>query len=148
MARTKITAYVTPGIAETLKRLAAIDDRSVSDVVEDAISRRLSDSGQDAEHAVLVARLDQIARRLGVIEVAQETHFELSAQGTRFAMSIAPEIPDQERAALNARGADRLRNLLSLVVAKLGAGRSTLRNVALEQETLRGTQAANLEAAE
>ena len=28
MARTKITVYVTPDIAETLKRVAAIDDRS------------------------------------------------------------------------------------------------------------------------
>ena len=56
MARTKITVYVTPDIAETLKRVAAIDDRSMSDIIEDAIMRRLGNAGRDVEHAALMAR--------------------------------------------------------------------------------------------
>lgn len=127
MARTKITAYVTPDVADALKRLAAITDRSMSDIIEDAICRRLSDTGRETEHAALVAKLDHLARRLGRMEAAQETHFELSAQSARFAMSVAPDIPEAERQALNARGGERLRNLLGLIVTRLASGRSTWR---------------------
>ena len=73
-----------PRLADTLKRVAAIDDRSVSDVVEDAIIRRFGDAGREAEHAALIARLDQFARRLASIEQAQERQFELTAHATRF----------------------------------------------------------------
>lgn len=128
MARTKITAYVTPDIAETLKRVAAIDDRSVSDIIEDAVARRFASSGREAEHAALMAKLDQISRRIGVLEKGQETHFELSAQAARFTMSLAPEIADRDRAALSARGADRFRNLFAAIIAKLASGRSAWRD--------------------
>jgi len=127
MARTKITAYVTPDIADILKRVAAVDDRSLSDIIEDSLARRFADAGGEAEHAALMAKLERLARRLGVIEQGQETHFELTAQAARFAMSIAPEIPEADRPALNARGADRFRNILSAIVARLAAGRSTWR---------------------
>ena len=128
MARTKITAYVTTEIAETLKRVAAIDDRSISDVIEDAIARRFADAGRQAEHAALMAKLDNVGRRLGVLEKGQETHFELSAQVARFSMSLAPDIPEADRASLNARGADRFRNLMSAIVGKLASGRSAWRD--------------------
>lgn len=126
MARTKITAYVTPEVADTLKRVAAIEDRSFSDIIEDAILRRLADASRDAEHAALMVRLEQIARRLGVVERGQQTHFELSAQTSRFLLSVAPEIAETDRAALTARGADRFRNILRLAVSRLVSGGSTL----------------------
>jgi hypothetical protein len=122
MARTKITAYVTPEIADTLKRVAAIEDRSFSDIIEDAIVRRLNATGGDAEHAALMARLDQVQRRLGVIEKGQQTHFELSAQTSRFLLSVAPEIAEADRPALAARGADRFRNIMALAVSRLASG--------------------------
>jgi len=127
MARTKITAYVTPDIAETIKRLAAVDDRSMSDIIEDAIVRRLSDSGRAAEHAALMARLDHFGRALRRIEHAQDIHFELSAQSARFSFSVAPEIPEVDLPTLEARGSDRLRNILSIVIARLAADRSVCR---------------------
>lgn len=147
MARTKITVYVTPDVADTLKRLAAIGDRSMSDIIEDAIARRLVESGREAEHAVLIAKIDSMARRLGVIEAAQESHFELTAQSTRFVMSVAPEIPEHDRNTLTARGGERLRNLLSVVVSKLSSGRSTWRETLFAREAEEAT-AAHLEAAE
>jgi hypothetical protein len=122
MARTKITAYVTPEIADTLKRVAAIEDRSFSDLIEDAIMRRLNDTGRDAEHAALMARLDHVLRRLGVIEKGQQTHFEFSTQTSRFLLSIAPEIAEADRPALTARGADRFRNIMALAVSRLASG--------------------------
>lgn len=127
MARAKITAYVTPDIAETLKRVAAVDNRSVSDIIEDALAQRFAGCGHDAEHAAVMAKLDNVARRLGVLEKGQETHFELSAQAARFAMSVAPETPEADRGSLNARGADRFRNVLAAVVARLASGRTTWR---------------------
>lgn len=127
MARTKITVYVTPDIAETLKRVAAIDDRSMSDIIEDAIMRRLGNTGRDVEHAALMARMDQFGRQLRQISHVQDTHFELTAQTARFSLSVAPEIPEADLARLEARGSDRLRNILSIVIARLAAGRSVCR---------------------
>lgn len=127
MARCKITVYVTPDIADSLKRLAAIDDRSMSDIIEDAIMRRLGNTGRDVEHAALMARMDQFGRQLRQIEYVQDTHFELTAQAARFSLSVAPEIPEADLPNLEARGSDRLRNILSIVIARLAAGRSVCR---------------------
>lgn len=127
MVRQKITAYVPPDLADALKRVAAVKDRSVSDIVEDAVHKALTGVARDADHAALMAKLDQISRRLGVIERAQETQFEFVAHAARFSMSVASDIPDADRASVNARGAERFRSLLNAIVARLGAGKSVLR---------------------
>lgn len=128
MARNKITVYVTPDVADALKRVAAAEDRSMSDIIEDAITRRLADIGREVEHAAVMAKFEQIMRRLGVIEKGVESHFELTAHATRFAMSMAPEIPEAQLTAINARGADRFRNILSAITSRLAAGRSFWRD--------------------
>jgi hypothetical protein len=128
MARCKITTYVTPDIAETLKRVAAIDDRSVSDIVEDAIVQKLMATDRGAGQAAIVASLGQVTRRLTAVERNLETHFELSAQAARFVLSVTPEIPEADRPSWSARGRDRLNNMLSVIIAKLAGGRSTLQD--------------------
>jgi hypothetical protein len=128
LAREKTTSYITSELADAVRRVAAIEDRSISDIVEDALAHYFRETGRAAEHAALMARLDVIVRRLAVIERGQETHFELTAQATRFAMSVAPEISDADRSYLSARGADRFNNLMSAVTARLSAGRSTWRD--------------------
>lgn len=132
MARIKISVYVTPDTAETLKRYAAAENRSMSDIIEDAVTKRLADHGREVEHAAVMQRFEQVMRRLGVIEKGVESHFELTAHATRFAMSIAPEIPEAQLTAINARGADRFRNILSAITKRLSSGRSFWR------ETLAG----------
>lgn len=127
MVRQKITAYVPPDLADALKRVAAVKDRSVSDVVEDAVTRALTGVARDAEHAALMAKLDAIARRLGVIERAQETLFEFTAHAARFSMSVTPDIADADRANANARGAERFRGLLNAIIGRLRAGKSVWR---------------------
>ncbi len=148
MARTKITAYVTPDVADTVKRLAAIEDRSMSDIIEDAILHRLSGAGREAEHAALMARLDQHGRALRRIELGQDTHFELTAQASRFALSVAPEIPEADLPTLEARGSDRLRNILSIVIARLAADRSVCRETLGRLAAGEGVSPAIREAAE
>ena len=148
MARIKITAYVTPDVADTLKRIAAIEDRSISDIMEDALVRRLADAGRDAEHAALMVMLDRIARRLGIIERGQHTHFELSAQTSRFLLSVAPEISAADRPTLNTRGADRFRNVMALVLSKLAAGEGTLQEAIEDRPAESKAGAAQLEPAE
>ncbi len=129
MARIKITAYVTPDVADTLKRVAAMEDRSFSDIIEDSIVQRLADVGRDAEQAALMVRLGQIVDRLDGVERGQQTHFELTAQTSRFLLSVAPEIAEADRSALAARGVDRLRNILSLVISRLAAGDGALQEI-------------------
>lgn len=128
MVRAKLTAYVPRDLADALRRVAAVKDRSVSDIVEDAIARALMGAGRDAEHAALMAKLDMVQRRLGVIERSQETLFELTAHAARFSMSVAPDIPDADRANANARGAERFRGIIAAIVARLGAGKSVWRD--------------------
>ena len=148
MARIQISVYVTPEVADTLKRLAAVEDRSQSDLIDEAIARRFAGAGHDAEHAAVIARLDALTRRLAVIEKAQERQFELLAHGARFFLSVAPDIPTEERDTVNARGAERLRNLLSVVASKLGAGRSTWRETVFDRETSQQSSSTRLEPAE
>ena len=123
MVRTKITARIPPDLADSLRRVSAQKDRSISDVVEEAIIRSFADKSQ-AEHAALIVKLDQLSRRLGVIEKSQESLFELTAHAARFAMSVAPEIPDADRAMLNARGSSRFQNVVAAIVARLSSGKS------------------------
>ena len=128
MSRCKITAYVTPDIAETLKRVAVIESRSVSDIVEDAIVQKLMATDRGAQQAAIIASLVQVTRRLTAVERNLETQFELSAQSTRFLLSVTPEIPEADRVSWSVRGRDRLNNMLSVVIAKLAGGRSTLQD--------------------
>lgn len=52
----------------------------MSDIVEDALGWRLTPNGREAEHAVLISKLDALTRRLAVVEAGLETQFELTAQ--------------------------------------------------------------------
>jgi hypothetical protein len=127
MARTKITARLNANLADALSRVARIDDRSVSDVVEDAVSRYFERAHSEAEHHALMAKLDRLSLRLGSIERNQETLFELTAHVTRFAMSVAPEIPERDKPAVNARGSERFRNVIAAIVSRLASGKSVWR---------------------
>ena len=126
--REKITTYIPKDLADTLKRVAAVKDRSVSDVVEDAINKAFNNIDRDVEHATVMAKLDVIHRAIGVVEKGQETHFELSAHAARFAMSVTPEIAENERAVFNARGAERFRSVIDAIITRLGKGRSVWRD--------------------
>jgi uncharacterized protein (DUF1778 family) len=143
MARAKITAYVTPDLADALKRVAAIKHRSISDIVEDAIAAAFANTGREVEHAALMARLEAVSRRIGVLEKGQETHFELTAHFARFAMSMAPDIPEADRPTLNARGAERFRNVIASIISRLSGGKSVWREsflAASETRTAAATQ--------
>ena len=131
MVRTKITARIPPELADAVRRFSAMKDRSVSDVVEEAIIRSFAERSQ-TEHAALVVMLDQLSRRLGVIEKSQESLFELTAHAARFTMSVAPEIADADRAMLNARGSSRFQNVMAAIVIRLSGGKSVWKEYFVE----------------
>jgi hypothetical protein len=126
--REKITSYIPRDLADTVKRVAALKDRSVSDIVEDAIIKSFSNAGREVEHAALMAKLDAIHRAIGVLEKGQETHFELSAHAARFTMSVTPEIGETEKTVFNARGSERFRSVIDAIVTRLSKGRSVWRD--------------------
>jgi hypothetical protein len=43
-------------------------------------------------------------------------------------MSVSPDIPEMDKADVNARGSERFRNVIAAMVAKLRTGRSILRD--------------------
>lgn len=128
MARAKITAYVTPELLDALKRVAALQDRTTSDLFRDAVARYFESAHPEAEHHALMAKLERVHLRLGAVEKSIETLFELCCHSTRFALSLAPEIPDSDRAAFSARGRQRFRNLIAAIVERLQTGRSAWRD--------------------
>ncbi len=128
MSRYKITSYVTPDIAQMLKRVRAIEGRSISDIVEDAVVQNLMGADRGAQHAAILASLGKVNRRLAAIERSLDTLFELSAQSTLFLLSVTPEVPDADRASWSARGRERLTNMMSLVIKRLAEGRSTMKD--------------------
>jgi hypothetical protein len=142
MARDKVTAYLTQDLSDAIRRLAAVRDRSVSDIIEDLIGKSLANTGREAEHAAIMARLDMFSRKLGTIEKAVETHFELSSHAARFTMSLAPDIPEQDRAALNARGGERFRNMITAIVSRLASGKSVLGDALMQAAEQRSSPAA------
>ena len=148
MARIKLSVYVSPDVADKLKRLATVENRSQSDLIDEAIAHCFARKGHEAEHAVLIARLDMLARRLGVIERAQDRQLEFLAHSARFFLGVAPDIPASERDTVNARGAERLRNLLSVIAARLAAGRSTWRETLFDRETAHEVSPSRMEPAE
>lgn len=128
MARAKIIAYLPPDLAETIRVLAAARGKSISDIAEDALTKGLLGVGRDVEHTALMAKLDSMQRRLGIIERSQETLFELTAHAARFSMSMAPDITDADRPHINARGAERFRGVIAAITNRLGAGKSVWRD--------------------
>ena len=128
MSRAKITAYINQDLVIAMRRLAVQQDRSASDVLEDAVHRFFDHTRQEGEHHALIARLDRIMARLALLEHGQETLFELTAHTTRFVMSVSPDIPEMDRADVNARGSERFRNVIAAMLAKLRTGRSILRD--------------------
>jgi uncharacterized protein (DUF1778 family) len=130
-ARAKITARLTPELAAGLRRVAALEGRSVSDLIEDAVGRAFANASGDTEQAAIIARIDALARRQDAQDRSLETLFELTAFATRFAMSVAPAINPEDRAALDARGAERFANVASAIVARLAKGRSVWRDTFL-----------------
>lgn len=127
MSRAKITAYINHDLADAMRRLAVQQDRSASDVLEDAVHRFFDHARREGEHHALMVRLDRVMSRLGVLEHGQETLFELTAHTARFVMSVAPDIPEPDKAAVNARGSERFRNVIGAMVTRLRSGRSVLR---------------------
>ncbi len=128
MARVKIIARLTPDLAAGLRRVSALEGRSVSDIIEDAVGRAFANAGRDTEQAAIMARFDGLARQHAAHDRCLETLFELTAHTTRFVMSMAPAINPADRPALNARGSERFNSVASAIVARLAKGRSVWRD--------------------
>ena len=128
MSRVRIASSITPALNVAIRRVAVIENRTLSDLVEDALARYFDSAHRDAEHHAIIAKLQRLSQRLAALEKGLETLFELNCHATRFSMSVAPDIPERDRAALNARGSERFRNVIAAVVARLGSGRSALRD--------------------
>ena len=126
--REKITTYIPIDMAKTLKSVAAVKGRSVSDIVEDAIAKSFSNVDREAEHAALMVKLGDIHRAIGVLERGQETHFELTAHTSRFTMSVTSELSDNEKAVFNARGAERFRTVIDAIISRMSRGKSVWRD--------------------
>ena len=128
MARVRIIARLTPDLVAGLRRVSALEGRSISDIIEEAVGRAFANAGRETEQAAIMARFDSLARQLGVLNRCLETLFELTAHATRFVMSMAPAINPADRPTLNARGGERFAGVMSAIVARLAKGRSVWRD--------------------
>ncbi len=137
MSRPRVTASVPPALFDAIRRAAIIEDRSVSDLVEDAIARYFDGAHRDAEHHAILAKLQRLTQRLASLEQGVETHFELTCHATKFVMSVTPDISQKDSLALNSRGSERFRNTIAAIIARLGSGRSVWRESFAASEQMR-----------
>lgn len=130
MARTKITTYVTPEIAELIKREASRKVRSESEIVENALIQTLLPTDHGADQAAIMAGLGQLSRRITAVEQIVEMHFELSTQSSYWLLGMTPDDGNEaEETNRQALGNSRLKSILSDVRNKVSNGRSTLQAI-------------------
>lgn len=128
MRRKPLSVTLPEPVLDGVRRTSEHQGRKVSDIVEDALSLYLRHSDPDLGHGAVLASLDKIHGRLTRLERAQEAHFELSAHAARFSMGLAPDIPEFDEPALRSRGARRLSEVMTAIVARLSGGRSLWRS--------------------
>jgi len=127
MNRAKLTAYATQEFADAVKRGAAVQNSSISDFMISTMAKAFANTGNEVEHAAIMARLDSLQRQNGGIQKSLEALFEFNVLASRFFFCFAPMMPAADRVALNARGGERLHDLIDTVIKRLSAGRSIWR---------------------
>jgi hypothetical protein len=130
MARTQLTAYVPADLADAVKRVAAADDRSISDIIEDALIQRLLVQGLASEQAAIMAKLQHLDRRLAAMWRIQEALHEFFVQQEFVSMrqeELSSGSIDPAEASRLAR--ERLRERLLHQMGKITEGRSVWQNL-------------------
>jgi hypothetical protein len=124
--RTRMNVYFPP---ELLKQIGDLADRkklSRSAIVEAAVASFLSPDGADRREAAFARRLDRLSRQVQRLERNNGVTAEALAVFVRFFLTVTPPLPDEAKAAAQAKGRERYEDSIEALGRRLAAGKSLL----------------------
>ena len=120
--KTKISAYLDPGVITMLVDYAARRDQSQSMIAEAAIASFLSPDTAERREAALAKRLDQLDRRMMRLERDVGIAVETLAVFVRFWLATTPALPEPAAQAARARAAERYESFITALGRRLAKG--------------------------
>lgn len=127
LVETKV--YLPPELARGLEAMAARSRRPKSEVMRAAVASFLSPDGPDQMEAALGRRLDRMSRQVERLERDIGIANEAMALFVRAWLTATPAVPDDGRAAAEARGRERYLGFIEALGRRLASGRSLAKEV-------------------
>ena len=128
MGKPRIHPYISENVYAKLAAAAKKPDLSESQVVEAALAAFFSYDVDDARDAAIIRRLDRMTRQFGRIERDHMILGETLALFIRTYLTVTPPVPEQDKAAARAKGAERFEIFIEQLGRQLAAGKRAFEN--------------------
>ena len=130
--KARLSVYLDPALMAQLTDLAKRKKESMSLVAEAAIASFLTPDEADRREAVIVRRLDRLARQMERQERDLTVSVEALALFIRFWLTITPPLPEHAQARAQADGRDRFNGFLETLGQRLSKGQRLFQEVSTD----------------
>jgi predicted transcriptional regulator len=130
--KARLSVYLDPALMAQLTDLAKRKKESMSLVAEAAIASFLTPDEADRREAVIVRRLDRLARQMERQERDLTVSVEALALFIRFWLTITPPLPEHAQARAQADGRDRFNGFLETLGQRLAKGQRLFQEVSTD----------------
>jgi predicted transcriptional regulator len=130
--KARLSVYLDPALMAQLTDLAKRKKESMSLVAEAAIASFLTPDEADRREAVIVRRLDRLARQMERQERDLTVSVEALALFIRFWLMITPPLPEHAQARAQADGRDRFNGFLETLGQRLAKGQRLFQEVSTD----------------
>ena len=130
--KARLSVYLDPALMAQLTNLAKRKKESMSLVAEAAIASFLTPDEADRREAVIVRRLDRLARQMERQERDLTVSVEALALFIRFWLTITPPLPEHAQARAQADGRDRFNGFLETLGQRLAKGQRLFQEVSTD----------------
>ena len=120
MRKEKVSVYLDPEIARALKECAAAGGKPLSLVAEAAIASYTSPDAAERQEAAIAKRLDRVNRQIERLQRDLDVSTEALALFVRFWLQVTPQLPEHQRPAARAKGAERYAAFMKALGGRLG----------------------------
>jgi predicted transcriptional regulator len=130
--KARLSVYLDLALMAQLTDLAKRKKESMSLVAEAAIASFLTPDEADRREAVIVRRLDRLARQMERQERDLTVSVEALALFIRFWLTITPPLPEHAQARAQADGRDRFNGFLETLGQRLAKGQRLFQEVSTD----------------
>ena len=127
--RNRMNVYFPPDLLRQVAELADRKKLSRSAIVEAAVASFLSPDGADKREAAFARRLDRLSRQIQRLERDVGITAETLALFIRFWLTVTLPLPNEAKAAAQAKGRERYEGFVEALGRRMQAGQSFLREV-------------------
>lgn len=136
MSRARLNLFIQPEHAKRLNELAITKGVSKSSIIAAALASWLSpDLGEQRETA-MAKRLDRLSRQFERLERDQNILIETVALYVRYYLTVSTPVPEAHQDAARAQGRLRFTQFIEQLGRHLQRGRSLVRDVQEETESM------------